>query len=187
MSMTTSTPVNEETFRRLALGNSLLELHHGQVREKPGMSVVHGDVVMQLAALLYNHLDRNEYRVRAQHARLRVSTETYYVPDVAVVPTALERALRDRPYALDAYPDPLPLVIEVWSPSTGDYDIKGKLPDYQARGDMEIWYVHPYERTVTVWSRRPDGSYDEIIHRGGIVRPASLPGVVIDLEDLFQP
>ena len=96
----------------------------------------------------------------------------------------MERA-RERPGSLDAYADPLPLVIEIWSPSTGGYDINEKLPDYQRRGDLEIWRVHPYERTLTAWRRRPDGIYTESVYRGGIVHPESLPGVAIDLDALF--
>ena len=76
-------------------------------------------------------------------------------------------------------------MIEIWSPSTGHYDIDEKIPGYQARGDLEIWRVHPYEHTIRVWRKRADGSYVESVHRGGELRPESLPGVVIDLGMLF--
>ncbi len=59
-----------------------------------------------------------------------------------------------------------------------------KLPLYRQRGDEEIWFIHPYERTLTVWRRRPDGSYSEERYAGGIVPIASLPGVSIDLDAL---
>jgi Uma2 family endonuclease len=187
VSITKTETISEEAYRQFALGDpsGQWELHHGQLREKPGMSVEHGDIMMVLAALLHNQLDRNVFRVRAHHARLRRSADTYYVPDIAIIPTPMERALRERPGSLDAYADPLPLVIEIWSPSTGGYDINEKLPDYQRRGDLEIWHVHPYERTLTAWSRRPDGTYTESVYRGGIVHPESLPGVAIDLDALF--
>ena len=188
MSITKTEKMSEETYRRLALGDpqGQWELHQGQLREKPGMSVEHGDVLMVLVALLHNQLDRNVFRVRAHHARLRRSADTYYVPDVAVIPTPAVRALREHPGSLDAYADPLPLVIEIWSPSTGGYDINEKLFDYQRRGDLEIWRVHPYERTLTAWRRRPDGAYAESVYRGGIVRPESLTDVSIDLDALFE-
>jgi len=149
------------------------------------MSVEHGDVMMHLAALLHNQLDRSEYRVRAGHARLRRSADTYYVPDVDVIPTAFEQSLREDPGSLDAYAVPLPLVVAIWSPSTRGFDINEKLPDYQRRGDLEIWLIHPYERTLIAWQRRPEGVYTESIYRGGIVHRESLPGVAIDLEALF--
>jgi Uma2 family endonuclease len=188
VSITKTEPVSEETYRRLALGDpqGQLELHHGQLREKPGMSVEHGGVMIRLVELLLRQLDRNEYRVRPGHARLRRSADTYYVPDVVVIPTAMERALRARPGILDAYADPLPLVVEIWSPSTGNYDINEKLGDHQRRGDLEIWRVHPYERTLTAGRRTPDGTYNESMYREGTVHPEFLPGIVIDLEELFE-
>ena len=189
MTVTTTERVSEETYRRLALADPdrIWELHDGRLREKPGKSVEHGDVMMVLAATLFNQLDHKEYRLRAQHARLRRSPEHYYVPDVAVIPAALERALRQRPGSLDAYPEPLPLVVEIWSPSTGDYDVDTKLPEYQRRGDQEIWRIHPYERTLRAWLRQPDGTYTETLHQGGTIEPVALPGVTINLDALFEP
>ena len=86
---------------------------------------------------------------------------------------------------LEVYQVPLPLVIEVWSRSTGTYDVDDKLPEYQRRGDLEIWRLQPYERALTAWRRQPDGSYTETVYSGGSVRPGALPGVAIDLDALF--
>ena len=132
--------MSEEAYRQFALGDpsGQWELHHGQLREKPGMCVEHGGIMDSLLAFLYGQLDRNEYRIRTTHARLRRSAETYYVPDIAVIPTTVVQALLEQPGSLDAYAEPLPLVVEIWSPSTERYDINEKLPDYQERGDLEI-------------------------------------------------
>jgi Uma2 family endonuclease len=97
----------------------------------------------------------------------------------------ISEEIRDRP-VLAIFSDPLPLVVEVWSPSTGDYDVDAKLPVYQQRGDLEIWRIHPYERTLTAWRRQPDGLYQETIHPEGVVKPMALPGVAIDLGALFD-
>ena len=77
-------------------------------------------------------------------------------------------------------------MVEVWSPSTGAYDVETKLQGYRERGDAEIWFIHPYERTLTAWRRQPDGSYAEETYRGGLVPVASLPGVVIDFDALLD-
>lgn len=189
MTITTTEQISEETYRRLSLGDrsGQWELHDRQLREKPAMSVEHGDVMLQLVVMLHRQLERDEYRLRASHARLRRSPQHYSIPDVAVIPAALDRALRQNPGLLDAYAAPLPLVIEIWSPSTGDYDIDERLPEYQRRGDLEIWRLHPYQRTLTAWRRQPDGSYVETVHEGGVVPVASLPGVTIDPDALFAP
>jgi Uma2 family endonuclease len=179
--------MSEEAYREFALGDPSggWELVRGHLWERPGMSVTHTRVTMDLVEHLLRQLDRNHYRVSVGLSRLRVSADTYYVPDVAVIPTALVRRLGENPRALDSYTEPLPLVVEVWSPSTGKRDVALKLPDYQRRGDLEIWFFHPIERTLTAWRRQSDGSYDETVHREGIVRPESLPHVAIDLNELF--
>lgn len=187
MVITSTERMSEAEYRHFALGDTAgqWELVRGQLREKPGMSVRHGLVIMRVLEALLGQLDRREYALSTTHARLRRSADTYYVPDIVVIPAATLEALLEHPDALDAYPEPLPLVVEVWSPSTGRYDILEELPDYQARGDREIWYVHPRERTLTAWRRQPDGTYDDMVYRGGLVHPASLPGVAIDLDALF--
>ena len=181
------TIVSEESYRKLALGdpNGRLELHHGQLREKPDVSSAHGDLMDHLTEMFHRQLDRNEHRLRLNHARLRRSPSSYYVPDIAMIPAAVARAMLEHPRELDAYPDPLPLVIEIWSPSTGNYDVTEKLGEYQARGDLEIWYIHPYERTLTAWRRLPDGAYARSVHRGGTIHPLAAANVAIDLDALF--
>jgi Uma2 family endonuclease len=189
MAVTRTKQMSEQEYREFVLGDGSgrWELVDGLLREKPGMSVMHGDVMETLAFALRGQLDRDNYRVRVQHARTRVSSETYYVPDIAVAPTSLVRALRENPNSLDACPEPLPLVVEIWSPSTGDYDIYAKLPGYQRRGDLEIWYIHPLQRTLTAWRKQQDGTYATVVYDQGAARPESLPGVTIDLETLFAP
>ena len=78
------------------------------------------------------------------------------------------------------------MIVEGWSSSTGGYDVDTKLPEYQRRGDAEIWRFHPYERTLRVWRRQPDGGYAETQYSSGLVRPASLPDVRIDPDALLD-
>jgi Uma2 family endonuclease len=187
MTHTHTETMSEEAYREFALGDPSggWELVRGHLWERPGMSVAHDRVTMDLVEYLLRQLDRNHYRISAGLARLRVSADTYYVPDVAVIPTALWRRLAEDPRTLNAYSEPLPLVVEVWSPSTGKRDIGLKLPDYQRRGDSEIWFTHPFERSLTAWRRTPDGAYVETTYREGIVKPESLPMVAIELDELF--
>jgi Uma2 family endonuclease len=100
---------------------------------------------------------------------------------VLVLPAELFQAQA----SFETYSAPLPLVIEVWSPSTGGFDVGTKLANYQRRGDLEIWRIHPRERTLTAWRRQPDGTYEVTVYRRGIVRPEFLPNVAIDLDALL--
>ena len=113
------------------------------------------------------------------------NNRNYFVPDVAVIPAEFFIPLQSRPQALDFYDQPLPLVVEVWSPSTGTFDVDEKIPQYKARGDREIWRIHPYEQTLTIWRQELDGSYVESFHKNETVYPAFLPNVAIELSSLF--
>jgi Uma2 family endonuclease len=176
--------VREKTYEELALTEEgkLLELHDGVLREKPAMSFGHNQSLGELARSLFLQCDRSRYVVRVNSSRVHRPERTYFIPDLAVIPVELTERYRTRERELEVYDQPLPLVVEIWSPSTGDYDIDAKLPDYRRRGDQEIWRLHPFERTLTVWRRQPDGSYQRYLFTGGMVEPVALPGVVIDLD-----
>lgn len=179
--------ISAETYERVALEDvdGQWELDCGALRRKPGMTAAHNEVQSRLHIALGTQLDRRRFTVRSNSARLRLPSGAYYIPDVCVIPLALAVAARAQPLRLEAYAEPVPLVVEVWSPSTGEYDVEVKLEGYKQRGDLEIWRLHPYERTLTAWRRQPDGSYSETLFREGIVEPVALPGVRIDLAELF--
>lgn len=181
-------PVSAETYQRVALEDTdhIWELECGRLREKPPMTADHEDTGRVLAMLLSRQLDITAFSVSTNTGRVRLSSGTFYVPDVAVIPRAYIRRLMERPGTFDVYEEPLPLVVEIWSPSTGDYDVETKLRAYRLRGHLEIWRIHRYERTLTAWRRRPNGSYTETLDREGMVQPVALPGVRINLADLFM-
>ena len=182
-------PVSEATFRQLSLEDDDVtwELVCGRLRKKPLMTHEHGDVGHYLGVLLTIAPPRSRYRVSTNHARLRLPDGQWYVPDVAVIPYELKEPFRRDPRALEEYSDPLPLVAEVWSPSTGKYDAREKLEGYRQRGDLEIWLVHPFDLTVQVHHREADGSYAVSEHASpDVVVPMSLPGVRIELATLFS-
>lgn len=184
---TTSQHMSIEAYQDLVLSDPhhTWELLDGQPREKPGMSWEHLDIITELVTLLRLQLDRTKFRVFAE-GRVRRPVATVFIPDIMVVPTAYGDTFRGRPGTLAIFPEPLPLVVEVWSQSTGDYDVDTKIPVYRQRGDQEIWRIHPYEKSLTAWRRQPDGSYDETVDREGVISPVALPGVSIRLADLFD-
>lgn len=179
-------PVSEETYRQLALEDreGHWELHCGRLVQKPGMSYEHSFLTMRLIRLLLSQLDDRMHDVRSNNGRVRTAG-SYYIPDVFVVLAEVVRPHRGE-RGLEFYNVPLPLVVEFWSPSTGEYDVNEKLPEYQRRGDAEIWLIHPYEKTLTAWRRQPNGTYSETLHVTGVIEPVALPNVRIDLDTFFD-
>jgi Uma2 family endonuclease len=181
-------PVSEKRYIQLALedpeGN--WELVDGCPRKKPFMTWEHGHTARKLTHMLNVQLNLDEWEVVHDSGKVRRNERNYFQPDVCVVPMELIRRTFTRPGMFEAYSEALPLVVEVWSKSTGEYDVTDKLGDYKRRGDFEIWLLHPYEHTLRAWRRQPDGSYVEEVYRGGKVQPRFLPNVTIDLDRLWE-
>ena len=180
-------PVAERTFEEIALDDPDVrwELHGGMLREKPGVSEEYSRLYSELAYVLRRQLDPADYVVKTNGPHLRTLDGSHYIPDVVVITASVARAKRGRVGRLETYETPLPLVVEIWSPSTGDRDMADKIPGYRARGDQEIWRLHPYDESLRIWRREPDGSYREEERSSGVVEILSLPGVRIDLDALF--
>jgi len=183
-------PVSEQTYERVALEDPSIPLEwwYGELREKPGGTFEHNSAASAVVYYLCRQLDWKQFEVRGNTGRVSRAGEFAFIPDVFVLPRALKQPRSDTPGGLEAYEQPLPLVVEVWSPSTGDYDVDEKLPEYRRRGDLEVWRIHPYERTLIAWRRRADGSYTETAYgpETAEVPVESLPGVVIPFGELFE-
>jgi Uma2 family endonuclease len=186
--MAVTNHISEQEYRELALNEEdrLWQLWDGVPVEKPGMSFDHDRIAAYLGAMLINQLDRREYVVNVNGGKARRSERYYFIPDVVVIPATYGQSLRGDPRGFNAHVQPLPLVVEVWSRTTGAYDFAVKLQAFRERGDVEIRFIQPYVRTLTAWRRQPNGSYMEETYQGGVVTIASLPGVAIDLDALWD-
>jgi hypothetical protein len=162
------------------------ELHRGELREKLGGSTDHNHVSTYLGFQLADQLGFEHVHIRINAGYLRYGDKTYYRPDNAVIPVAYSEHLRGRWEKLEVYERPIPFVVEVWAPWTAEFDVDCKLPVYKRRDDEEIWLIHPHDRTLNAWRRQADGAYTETTYRGGTVEVASLQGVRIDLDRLFD-
>jgi Uma2 family endonuclease len=180
--------MSEQEYLDLVLRepNAGWELIDGCPRREQDVTTEHGDVMHTLYDLLIAQLYGQPYVVRMNWARARRSERRFFLPDVCVIPTDVARGARQTRGRVEYYDAPLALVVEVWSRSTGDFDLAVKLPTYQERGDREIWFVHPYERWLRAWRRQPDGRYVETRYDGDVVvEPAALAGVRVELARLF--
>ena len=179
--------VSAATFERLALEDEdgQWEMVCGRLRRKPDMTMPHNSIAWRIAFALQSQLSIDDFEMRMNSGHANRGDVSYFIPDVMVLPNAEIEALTGSRF-LEAYGGPLPFVAEVWSPSTGEYDVEDKFPEYKRRGDLEIWRVHPYDRTIIAWRRQVDGTYSETIYTTGAVPVESLPGVSVVLESLFR-
>ena len=181
-------PISPETYERVALEDpeGRWELWCGRLVSRPPMTTEHEDCIVMLDWQLQRQIDPREFAVFAGHGRLRISTGTYYIPDLCVLTRADVRKLRAEPGTFAVFPDPALLVVEAWSRSTGEYDVNTKLLEYHLRRDQEIWRLHPYAHTLTAWRLAPEGGYSETLYTGGVIEPVALPGVRVDIDRLWD-
>jgi Uma2 family endonuclease len=179
-------PVSEATYRRLAEEDfeANWELVCGHLRKKPGMTLRHNTISRSLARELESRLPSG-YTVAYNTARLRLPGGDHYVPDVVVMPDEIVNRYWDET-SVEAYREPASLVVEVRSPSTGDYDATDKLTGYQERGDLEIWLVDPSAQRVTAYVFGGASGYEQRVHPRGRVKLSAIPGVEVDLDRVFR-
>ena len=184
--MSVANRVDEGTFLAMAASDpdAKWELWNGVPRARPAMSVEHNRAAVELTVMLHPQLDLDRWELRSQSGYVRWSERNAFIPDLMVLP----RSLGDAQYgsgSVERYGDAMPLVVEIWSPSTGEYDRGVKLAAYKARGDAEVWLLHPVARYLQRWVRQPEGGYVETVHESGTLPLAALPGVSVDLDALF--
>ncbi|MHB8812161.1 MAG: Uma2 family endonuclease [Steroidobacteraceae bacterium] len=104
--------------------------------------------------------------------------DTVVQPDVLVV-CDLEK-LDER--GMRGAPD---WIAEVLSPSTAGHDQIIKLPIYERAGVLEVWLIHPTDRTLAIY-RLEGGRYGRpaILELKGRTAISAIPGVSIDWECL---
>jgi len=79
-------------------------------------------------------------------------------------------------------------IIEILSQRTSAKDLREKFDVYELAGVTEYWVVHPQEQTILVYTLNDSGKYKGILKpliRTDSVSPVTLPGLTIDLQQVF--
>ena len=123
------------------------ELTYGIVREPPAPFYSHQEVVLKIARLLADHVEKNalgNVGVAPIDVILDVDRSLIVQPDVLFVSNERKPIIRDQIWGA---PD---LVVEVLSPGTAAYDRTQKLGWYRQYGVRECWLIDPAASRVTV-------------------------------------
>ncbi|WP_194976122.1 Uma2 family endonuclease [Aquiflexum lacus] len=79
------------------------------------------------------------------------------------------------------------LIMEILSPSNNKKELQNKYEVYEESGVLEYWIIHPYEKTLLVYTLS-DGKYipSKLFTLGDHVTSGCIDGFVLDLEELFE-
>src|SRR5260221_3048196 len=81
-------------------------------------------------------------------------------------------------------------IIEILSRHTSAKDLREKFDVYEEAGVREYWVVHPQEQTILIYSLDEKGKYKSLLKplvSTDSVTPMTLPGLIIQLADVFPP
>jgi len=159
------------------------ELIAGEIVHLSPASYDHGDIAMEIGALLRNFVrPRRLGKVLAAETgfRIRRNPDTVRAPDAAFV--CSERIpKRGTKGFFDGEPD---LAVEVLSPSDGKTDVANKVNDWLEAGAVSVWVVDPTAQTIAV--HRSGAKTDRYGGKDMLDDEPTLPGFELSLEDLFS-
>ena len=166
------------------------ELIDGEAYDmSPAPSRWHQRISIELVRQIANFLSGKKCEVYSAPFDVRLpeadeddsETMTVVQPDIVVIcdPAKLDdRGCRGAP----------DFVVEILSPFTASKDQIEKLALYQKHGVKEYWIVHPTDNLLTARLLGKDGRYGipKIYEGMGRLEVATLPGLTIDLDAVFQ-
>jgi Uma2 family endonuclease len=177
--MTLMNTVSVETYHQMGADGLIgkdTELLYGTIYKKPRKAPLEC-VLTSLLFRAFWPIESKGFVVRSFGPITCADSEPE--PNVSVVRGELDDYLR-------AHPDTAELVVEVCA-DFQEYD-RSKVRAYATAGVKECWIVLGPERRVEVYRNPLNGVFREriIIGPGGTLTCQSLPGVTVDLDQLFR-
>jgi Uma2 family endonuclease len=166
-----------------------LELIKGKIfRMSPAPNRRHQSLSMRVANPIFNFLRGQKCQVYTAPFDVRLPRKskrdediiTVVQPDICVV---CDPAKLDERGCLGA-PD---IVVEILSPANNRKELKNKYEVYEESGVKEYWIISPSERTFFRYLLDDDGKFQptHLLTAGDVVRTPVLPGLALDLEEVF--
>lgn len=156
------------------------EIIDGELYVTPAPSRRHAEVVARLFALLFNFVRaRRLGRVYTAPVDVKLARHRIVQPDILFIKQ--DRLSVFSPDAVEGRPD---MVVEVLSPSTRNRDLGLKARVYAEMGIPEYWMADPIAERFAI-SVLANGQYAEVAHEGMSVRSTIVPGLIVDLDELF--
>lgn len=146
----TKTGMTAEELMKLPDDGMRRELVKGEVREMPPAGALHGDIAMNIGALLKNHVKANGLgKVPAAETGFIIARnpDTTRAPDTGFI--SKERVPKEGPP--DGYWELAPdLAVEVVSPNDTATEVQEKVREWIDAGARLVWIVYPKTREVVV-------------------------------------
>jgi Uma2 family endonuclease len=161
------------------------ELAGGELFVSPKGLPRHQYVASLLVRRLLDWTDEHEGAAFVE-PDLYYTDRDFVIPDVVLLRADTLARISER--HIDVAPD---LVVEVSSPSTRRLDVVIKRVLYEHHGVPEYWFVDLDADRVEACPLAEDGygppEPPELAGAGDALRPAHLPGLAVDVDDVLRP
>lgn len=169
-------------YLRTPEDNRPRELAYGFVREPPAPFFAHQHVVLRIARILSDHVDRGRLgRVAISPVDVILDAERALIvqPDVLFVSAARLSIIRNQIWGA---PD---LVVEVLSPGTEEHDRHEKLEWYGRYGVGECWLVDPAAERVVIVDFTSPAPEHRAVNSVDLIVSTVLPSLHVRAAQLF--
>jgi Uma2 family endonuclease len=184
MSVTLTRPVTADELLAMPDDGYCYDLVKGELRMSPPPGSEHGEVAMNLAAPLHQHVRSNNLGVvyaAETGFKLESDPDTVRAPNIAFVRREkIEETGRGVGYRPGA-PD---LVVEVLTPSDRTKQVEEKVKQWIETGAKLVWVVSPRLHTVTVY--RPGTDIVTLTEKDNLNGGDVVPGFEIKVGEIFS-
>jgi Uma2 family endonuclease len=154
------------------------ELLYGRLYLAPSPTARHQMVSLLLSQRLDALARETGGMVFAAPLDVALADHTVVQPDLLYLSAARRDRVRER---IEGAPD---LAVEIVSPGTARRDRGEKLRAYAELGVQEYWIIDPAARQIEFLTNR-DGRFQVELPLDGVYRSPLLPGIVLDLVELW--
>jgi Uma2 family endonuclease len=168
----------------------MVELIKGKVFRQAAAAPrrIHQEVSGRIFAKLFIHLEKYQCKVYSApfDVRLPVKSKKHEDINTVVQPNICVVCDPDKLDDLGCVGAP-DLIVEILSPSNNKKELQNKYEVYKESGVREYWIIHPYEKTLLVYTLA-DGTYvpSRLFTLGDYVASRCIEGFVLDLDELFS-
>ncbi len=176
-------PMSADEFLRLHGDESGIELIDGQVVRLPMPGLEHGEVCLNVGAIIREHVkSRRMGRVFSNDSFVRLNDDRVRGPDVLFI--SYQTMPADVPTPKGAYAPPLELVVEVRSPFNTIREMTLKADEYLEAGVKVVLIVEPETASVGVFRSE---ELPQRFHNGDVLElPDVLPGFAVPVKQFFE-
>ncbi len=178
----------EEYFEWEATQQLRYEYFDGEVFAMTGGSLAHADIVLNIASILKQHLQRR-CKVRNSDAKIGISDDGPFIyPDISVTcDDSPAGTLRERDRAARQFSRYPCLIIEVLSPGTEAYDRGRKFAIYRRLETLkEYVLVRSETKTIEVFRRNEVGTWTFIPYGEGDRVELTSVNLVVSVDAIYE-